>query len=99
MNAFTTQHVRDKYGVTWQEEYILGMVNALTSMNTTRVLDMCNKQSLMSPATAHKYLKSNVYRKMLVQKRSKEDKRETEFVVSAKGTQFLEEIKHGYVRK
>ena len=99
MNAFTTQHIRDKYHIEWQEEYILGMVNQLGSMSTTRVLSLCDKQSLMSPATAHKYLKSAVKRKLLAQKRNKEDARGVEFTVAAKGDQFLEELKHAHVRK
>jgi len=99
MNAFTTQHIRDKYHIEWQEEYILGMINQIGSMSTTRVLNLCAKQSLMSPATAHKYLKNAVTRKLLLQKRNKEDARGVEFTVATKGDQFLEEIKHANVGK
>jgi DNA-binding MarR family transcriptional regulator len=53
----------------------------------------------MSPATAHKYLKSAVRRKLVLQKRNKEDARGVEFTVATKGNEFLEEIKHAHVRK
>ena len=99
MNAFITQHIRDKYHIEWQEEYILGMVNQIGSMSTTRILNLCDKQKLMSPATAHKYLKSTVRRKLVSQKRNKEDARGVEFTVAPKGEQFLEEVKHAHVRK
>jgi len=99
MNAFITQHIRDKYRIEWQEEYILGMVNQLGSMSTMRILSLCDKQNLMSPATAHKYLKNAVRHKLLTQKRNKEDARGVEFTVAPKGDQFLEEVKHAHVRK
>ena len=60
MNLFNTQPVRAKYGITANEEYIVGMVNSLGSMSTTRVLAMAERHKIMSPATAHKYLKAAV---------------------------------------
>lgn len=99
MNAFESQHIRNKYGIDWLSEYIIGMINNLGAMNTTRILAMCERHKIMSSATAHKYLKLGVERKLLLQKRSKEDKRGVEFTVAAKGIQFLEELKHGAIRK
>jgi hypothetical protein len=68
-------------------------------MNTTRVLEMADRQKIMSPATAHKYLKAAVAKKLLLQRWDKKDKRNTEFTVGARGTKLLEELKHAYVRK
>jgi predicted transcriptional regulator len=99
MNAFESQHIRNKHQVTWMSEYIIGMIGKLGGMNTSRILAMCVRHQIMSPATAHKYLKLGVEKKLLAQKWSKVDKRETEFTLTAKGEKFLEELKDGYVGK
>lgn len=94
MNMFHTQRVRDTHKVSWQQEYILGMISHLGPMNSMRVLNLCAKQKIMSPATAHKYLKLNASKKLLATKRSSVDKREIEFDVTPKAITFLEDIKH-----
>jgi DNA-binding MarR family transcriptional regulator len=99
MNTFETNPVRDRYGITVYEEYIVGMVNKLGSMNTTRILGMANKQKIMSPATAHKYLKLAITKKLLLQRRDSEDGRNIELTVGSRGNKLLEELKHAYVRK
>lgn len=99
MNAFESQHIRNKYKINWLTEYIIGMIGNLGGMSTTRVLAMCDRHEIMSSATAHKYLKLGVEHKLLNQKWSKTDKRETEFTLTAKGEKFLEELKHGAIRK
>jgi hypothetical protein len=96
MNAFKTQPVREKYNTPWQSEYIIGMVQNLGNMSTTRVLDMCESQSIMSRATAHKYLMLSVDLKLLQQNRGSVDKRETKLDLTAKGEKFLEELKHAH---
>ena len=99
MNIFSTQPVRAKYGISTDEEYIVGMVKSLGSMSTTRVLSMAERHKIMSPATAHKYLKLAVAKKLLLQRWSQEDKRNTEFTVSARGEKLIEELSHAYGRK
>ena len=99
MNTFETNPVRDRYGITVYEEYIVGMVNKLGSMNTTRILTMANRQKIMSPATAHKYLKRAITKKLLLQRRDSEDGRNMELTVGSRGNKLLEELKHAYVRK
>lgn len=98
MNAFKTQMIRNKYHITMQEEYILGMVNMLEPMSTMRVLGIAEKQDTMSPATTHKYLMSLHRKRLLCRANDKKDKRALEFTVSAKGKQILEELKNVYVR-
>lgn len=98
MNTFKTQHIRDKYHINMQEEYVLGMISALEPMSTMRVLALAEKQNAMSPATTHKYL-TNIHRKKLVcRSKDPDDRRALQFTVSAKGKHVLEEIKNGYVR-
>jgi DNA-binding MarR family transcriptional regulator len=60
---------------------------------------MADRQKIMSPATAHKYLKQAVGKKLVLQRRDSEDGRNMELTVGARGTKLLEELKHVYVRK
>ena len=95
MNAFKTQAIRAKHKVSLNEEYVLGMVNQLQPISTTRILNLAEKQEVMSPATAHKYLKQ-VERKKLVHRIKSEDGRTREFAPTGKGMVFLEELRHAY---
>jgi DNA-binding MarR family transcriptional regulator len=53
----------------------------------------------MSPATAHKYLKQAVSKKLVLQRRDSEDGRNMELTVGSRGNKLLEELKHAYGRK
>jgi len=92
MNMFQTQRIRDDHKVCWQEEYIVGMVSHLGPMNAMRILNLCVKQKIVSPATAHKYLKSAAHKKLLTRKVNPIDKREVEYELSAKGGRFLDDV-------
>lgn len=97
MNAFKTQTIREKHHLTMQEEYILGLVDALAPISTSRILLLAEKQDSMSPSTAHKYLKQ-LQRKKFVHVTKAEDSRLREFAPTGKGTVFLQELSHAYVR-
>lgn len=99
MNAYDTQQVRTRYRVTWQEEYIIGMVNRESPIGTMGVLKLAENQAVMSPATTHKYLTKVVGKKFISEHAVKADKRSVTFNITEKGKKFLEEMKHGYVRK
>ena len=99
MNAFDTQIVRKKHNVSWNEEYIVAMVSHNDGISTMRVLNIAKLQKVMSPATAHKYLSQAVAKKLLNHKQDKEDLRSMTLTVTAKGKQFLQEIKHAYDKK
>lgn len=99
MNAFTTQIVRKKHDVSWNEEYIIAMVQNNEGISTMRVLNIAKLQKVMSPATAHKYLTQAVDKKLLNHKQNKEDMRTMTLSLTAKGERFLEEIKDAYVKK
>ena len=73
------------------------MVKALEPINTTRILNLAEKQNAMSPATAHKYLKE-LQRKKFVHTVKCEDSRMREFAPTGKGMVLLEELRHAYVR-
>jgi len=99
MNAFDTQIVRKKHGVSWNEEYIIAMVGHNEGISTMRILNIAKLQKVMSPATAHKYLSQAIAKKLLNHKQDKEDMRSMSVFVTAKGKHFLEEIKSAYNRK
>jgi DNA-binding MarR family transcriptional regulator len=98
MNAFDTQIVRKKHNVSWSEEYIIAMVANDEGLNTMRILRIAGMQKVMSPATAHKYLSQAIVKKFLNHKQDKEDMRSMSVFVTAKGKQFLKEIKDAYNR-
>lgn len=99
MNAFDTQIVRKKHNVSWDEEYIIALVNHNPGINTMEILKLVGKQKLMSHATAHKYLSQAIDKNFLKHKQDKEDLRSKAVFVTAKGDKFLQEIKDAYVRK
>lgn len=92
MNAFETQDVRDKYKVTWKEEYIVGMINSFGEATTTQVFEGAEYSRVMTQATTHKYLKSAVYRKLIHEVKLREDKRVHVLTLTDKGRQFLREL-------
>lgn len=93
MNAYLSKKVRKKYRATWQEEYIVGMIAYLGPLNTKRILYESETDVVMSPATAHKYLKSAISKKLLTIHRSKEDGRAVVIDISENGMNFLNDIK------
>lgn len=93
MNAYISKEVRKKYRATWQEEFIVGMIAHLGPMNTKRVLLETGYDGIMSPATAHKYLKGAIRKKLLAMKPSKEDGRAVVIDYTDKGINFLNDIK------
>ena len=99
MSAYSTQHIRTRYRVSWQEEYIIGMVNQESPLGTTAVLKIAENQAVMSPATTHKYLTNVVAKKFVNEQVVKLDKRSVVFKLTEKGEKFLQEIKDAYVRK
>lgn len=99
MNAYNTQQTRARYRVTWQEEYIIGMVNKESPIGTTGVLKIAENEAVMSPATTHKYLTNVVAKKFISEQVVKVDKRSVVFKLTEKGEKFLQEIKDAYVRK
>lgn len=98
-NAYATHAIRRRNRISWQEEFILGMVNEESPIGTTGVLKIALERGIMSQATSHKYLKKLVEKKFLNEKSDTNDRRGWVLSVTAKGNTLLEEIKHAYVRK
>ena len=96
MNAYDTNAIRKRHRIGWQEEYILGMVNAEAPLGTMAVLKIAEAQAVMSPATTHKYLHKLIAKKIVTEKHDKIDRRSVALSVSAKGEGILKEIKDAY---
>jgi hypothetical protein len=94
-NAYTTQSIRDRYGLCWNEEYILGMLFNRGEIKTADVLNTANENRVMSPATTHKYLINLTKRKFVNKKRDKSDSRICYLTPSVNAVHFLEEINNG----
>jgi predicted transcriptional regulator len=92
MNAYLTQPIRAKFGVTWQEEYLMGMVANTEKVSVTNILAKANE--VMTLATTHKYLTQLIDKKMLTHKVEK-DKRVKFVTLTSKGVKFLNTISEG----
>jgi DNA-binding MarR family transcriptional regulator len=58
-----TQPVRTKYGICWEEEYILGLVDHAENVTVSKVLELAKEA--MTQATTHKYLTQLIDKRML----------------------------------
>ena len=96
-NAYDTQAVRKRHKLSWQEEYVLGMVNAEAPLGTMAVLKIAEAQTVMSPATTHKYLHKLIAKKFVLEKQDRDDRRGVDLFVGAKGELFLKEIEDAHV--
>lgn len=96
MNAYETQPIRKRHKITWQEEYILGMINVEAPLGTMAILNIADIQGVMSSATTHKYLKKLVAKKLVSERSDRVDGRGLVFTNNAKGEALLKEIKDAY---
>jgi hypothetical protein len=92
MNIYESQAIRQRYKVSWAEEYILGMIKANESLLTKEVLEKA--LSVMSLATTHKYLSLLLDKGFIKHKYSKEDKRLAMVNLTSKGIEFIKEVSH-----
>ena len=89
MNIYMTQPVRKKHGVSWEEEYILGLVNHGDVVRVTTVLDVSNE--VMTQATTHKYL-TQLVDKQLIKHNIGDDKRIKVLTLTPKGEKIIKEL-------
>lgn len=94
MNIYMTQPVRKKHGISWEEEYILGMVD---HMEPIKVMDiLSNANEVMTNATTHKYLTQLMDKKLLKHVVSK-DKRVKKVELTSAGSKYLNEVSNDTV--
>lgn len=88
-NLYETQPVRKKHGLSWEEEYILGLVANAKSVKVSAVLGISNE--VMTQATTHKYL-TQLLDKEYVKHDVVEDRRVKPVKLTAKGQKFIKEL-------
>ena len=94
MNIYMTQPVRKKHGVSWEEEYILGLVDHAESATVSKVLELAKES--MTQATAHKYL-TQLIDKRMVEHIVGKDRRIKVLGLTKAGTKFLNEMSNASV--
>ena len=92
MNGYLRRLVMNKYSLTPEQDFILGLVYEKRVMPATDILFDCIKLQVCSHATAHKYFKSLVIRGFLSIEQGK-DLRHKNVFLSSKAVAYLEEIK------
>ena len=88
-NIFITQKVRHKHGVSWEEEYILGLIAHSQRLNVSEVIAASNQ--VMTQATAHKYL-TQLVDKQLIKHNIGDDKRIKVLTLTPKGEKIIKEL-------
>lgn len=89
MNIYMTQPVRKKHGVSWEEEYILGLVEHAESATVSKVLEIAKED--MTQATTHKYLTQLIDKRML-EHIVGDDKRIKVLGLTKAGRKYLAEV-------
>jgi DNA-binding MarR family transcriptional regulator len=94
MTIFATQHIRDKAGVAWGEEYVIGLVEKTEPITTTRLHALINKQSAMVTTTANYHIKNAINKKLIYKHNDPEDKRLVYHSLTEKGRKLMEDLRN-----
>jgi hypothetical protein len=92
MNGYNRRLVMNKYDITPEQDFIIGLVYEKRVMPATDILEDCINLKVCSHATAHKYFKSLVIRGFLSIEQGKDSRYKNVFL-SSKSVAYLEEIK------
>lgn len=87
MPLYTTQNARNTLGVSWAEEYMLGLIAYHCPLSTKDAISLA--EGTLSYNTAHKYITELINRKLVEQVIGEEDRRLTFLHVTKKGTDVL----------
>jgi predicted transcriptional regulator len=90
-NIYLTQPIRRSHGVSWEEEYLLGLIHHRQSVRVTDILKTSSE--VMTLATTHKYLTQLVDKK-LAKHAIGDDKRIKMVNLTPKGEKIIKEIAH-----
>ena len=94
MNIYMTQPIRTKYGICWEEEYILGLVDHAENATVSKVLELAKE--VMTEATTHKYL-TQLIDKRMVEHLVGLDKRIKVLGLTKAGVRYLDELSNASV--
>ena len=92
MNGYNRRLIMNKYKLTPEQDFILGLVYEKRVMPAMDILKNCISNEVCSHATAHKYFKSLVIRDFLSTEQGKDSRCKNVFLDS-KGVAYLEETK------
>jgi DNA-binding MarR family transcriptional regulator len=93
MSIFDAQYIRDKTGLSWGEDYVLGLIDSTSPTTYSRIAALANKQKAVSPPSANKYLKSLFYKGLVLKAADKKDRRVVHYTLTAKGEKLVKELK------
>jgi len=93
MTIFVTQHIRDKVGLSWGEEYVIGLVEKTEPITTTRLLSLVSKQRAMVSTTAQTNMKSAIAKKLISKRKDTEDGRVVHYTLTDKGKKLMQELR------
>jgi DNA-binding MarR family transcriptional regulator len=95
MTIFVTQHIRDKVGLSWGEEYVVGLVEKTEPITTSRILALVTKQGAMNQTTAQRHIKSAVNKKLINKFQEQDDGIRVYHELTDKGKKLMQELRNG----
>jgi len=94
MSIFDAQYIRDSAGLSWGEDYVLGLIDSTSPTIYSRIAALVNKQKAVTSASANKYLKSLVEKGLVLRTADKKDMRLIHYTLTAKGEKMIKELKN-----
>jgi len=94
MSIFDAQYIRDNAGLSWGEDYVLGLIDSTSPTIYSRIAALVNKQKAVTSASANKYLKSLVEKGLVLRTADKKDMRLIHYTLTAKGEKMIKELKN-----
>jgi len=93
MSIFDAQYIRDRAGLSWGEDYVLGLINSTAPTIYSRIAYLVNKQKALTSASANKYLKMLVEKDLVRRTPDKKDLRLIHYTLTGKGEKLVKELK------
>jgi len=87
MNLYRTTPLRKRYGFSWREEYLLGLLQDKGELPTKDVLSLAGEA--MSENTTHKYLTKLIAGGYVLQLEDNDDKRFVYVRITDTGMEYL----------
>ena len=94
MSIFDAQYIRDGAGLSWGEDYVLGLLDSTAPTTYSRIAALVNKQKALTSASANKYLKMLVEKDLVRKTDDKKDLRIVHYTLTGKGEKLVKELKH-----
>ena len=92
MSIFNSQYVRSKLGLSWGEDYVLGLIASTAPTTYSRIGAVATKHKAMSTVSAYKYVHILMDKKLIAKTTDKDDKRLKEYSLTEKGKKMITEL-------